>query len=53
VVADSFPLWAWLLPFLFSAPWIVAIVWFWRHTPRDDETPPSMAERARDRLWTQ
>ncbi len=52
MVADSFPLWALLLPILFGAPWIVAIVWFLRQTPRDDETPPSMAERAQQRLWS-
>jgi hypothetical protein len=52
VVADSFPLWAWLLPILFGAPWIVAAVWVWRNTPRDDTATPSMAERARQRLWT-
>ena len=52
MIADAFPLWSWLLPFLFGAPWIAAIVWFWRHTPRDDEVPPSTAERARQRLWT-
>jgi hypothetical protein len=52
VIADSFPLWSWLLPLLFGAPWIVAIVWFWRQRPRDDFVPPSMAEEARRRLWT-
>ena len=52
LVADSFPLWAWLLPILFGAPWIAAIVWFLKHTPHNDEAPPSTAERARQRLWT-
>jgi hypothetical protein len=52
VVAESFPLWSFLLPILFGAPWIVAIVWFWRQRPRDDEVPLSMAEHARRRLWT-
>jgi hypothetical protein len=52
MIAESFPLWSLLLPILFGAPWIVAIVWFWRQRPRDDEVPLSMAERARQRLWT-
>ena len=53
MIADYFPLWSWLLPILFGGPWIVAIVWFWRHTPRDDTVPLSMAEEARRRLWPQ
>jgi hypothetical protein len=34
-----------------GAPWIVAIVWYWRRIPRDDYVPPSMSELARQRLW--
>jgi hypothetical protein len=50
-VTVGFPWWVWLLPVLFSAPWIAAIVWFW---PRDGfrgAEVPSMAELARERLW--
>jgi hypothetical protein len=36
---------------LFAAPWIVAAVWVWSRAPRYDGVPPSMGERARDRLW--
>jgi len=47
------PWWVWLLlPILFSAPWIVAILWFWRRSPHGGEEPPSMAELSRRRLWT-
>jgi hypothetical protein len=40
-----------LLPALFSAPWIAAIVYVWRHRRRDDAIPLSMADAARQRLW--
>jgi hypothetical protein len=43
-------LWIWLLPLLFSAPWIAAIVWFWPREGFRDEPPPSMGELARSRL---
>jgi hypothetical protein len=33
-----------------AAPWIAGIAWFWRHRPRDGAVPPSMADRARERL---
>jgi hypothetical protein len=36
---------------LLGAPWIVAIIWTWSRAPRFDGVPPSMADRARDRLW--
>jgi hypothetical protein len=36
---------------LFGAPWIAAIVWTWWRAPRFDDVPPSMADRARTRLW--
>lgn len=52
MLADSFPLWGWLLPLLFGSPWIAAIAWFLWHGPRDDTAPPSTAEQARQRLWT-
>jgi hypothetical protein len=41
---------AWLLPALIGAPWVAAIVWLWRHLPRDGFIAPSMAEHARQRL---
>jgi hypothetical protein len=44
------PWWTWLLPFLFGAPWIVAIAFAWRHRPRDGAIPLSMGEQARRRL---
>jgi hypothetical protein len=45
------PWWVWLLPVGFAAPWITAIIVFWRKRPRDGEIPPSMADAARKRLW--
>lgn len=36
---------------LLGAPWIVAIILMWSRAPRPDRVPPSMAERARERLW--
>jgi hypothetical protein len=33
-----------------TAPWVAGIVWFWRQRPRDGAIPPSMADRARERL---
>jgi hypothetical protein len=36
---------------LFSAPWVIGIVWLWRRTPPGDGTPaPSLGELARRRL---
>ncbi len=43
------PVW---LSLLFGAPWLVAIVWVRSRAPRTDVVPPSMAESARERLWT-
>jgi hypothetical protein len=40
------------LSLLFGAPWLTAIVWTWSRAPRADSVPPSMGERARQRLWT-
>jgi hypothetical protein len=37
---------------LLAAPWIVAAIWVWSRAPRSDAVPPSMGERARQRLWT-
>lgn len=34
------------------APWLVAIGWVWSRAPRDDSVPPSMGERALQRLTT-
>jgi len=34
-----------------AMPWLVGIVRAWRWLPRDDYLPPSLAERARRRLW--
>jgi hypothetical protein len=37
---------------LLAAPWIVAAIWVWSRAPCSDAVPPSMGERARQRLWT-
>ena len=34
-----------------GSPWIVGIAIAWRHRVRDGYVPPSMADRARKRLW--
>jgi hypothetical protein len=39
------------LSLLFASPWLAAIAYAWRRAPRLDGPPPSMADRARDRLW--
>ena len=44
------PWWVWLYPFIFGAPWIAGIIWYWHIRPRDGAIPPSMAETARKRL---
>jgi hypothetical protein len=36
---------------LLAAPWLAALAYTWSRAPRLDGTPPSMAERARERLW--
>jgi hypothetical protein len=36
---------------LLAAPWLAAIAYVWPRAPRLDGPPPSMAERARERLW--
>jgi hypothetical protein len=36
---------------LLTAPWLAALAYTWSRAPRLDGTPPSMAERARERLW--
>jgi hypothetical protein len=47
------PWWIWLLPVLFAAPWIAAIVWVRLRSGRGSLTePPSMAEAAARRLWS-
>jgi hypothetical protein len=43
--------WIWLLPLLFSAPWIAAIIWFWPREGFGDEPPASMGELTRQRLF--
>jgi len=40
------------LSLLFGAPWLVAIVATWSRAPRTDVVPPSMGERALQRLST-
>jgi hypothetical protein len=40
------------LSLLFGAPWLAAIVYTWSRAPRMDGPPPSMADHARERLWT-
>ena len=39
------------LPLLASAPWLVAIAWFWSRDTGPDREFPSAAEVARGRLW--
>jgi hypothetical protein len=36
---------------LVASPWIVAIIWTWSRAARFDGVSPSMADRARNRLW--
>jgi hypothetical protein len=36
---------------LLASPWIVATIWTWSRAPRFETVPPSMADRARNRLW--
>lgn len=43
-------LWALLFPFIFGAPWIAGIVYYWRRRPRDGAMPLSLADEARRRL---
>jgi len=43
------PWWTLLLALLFSAPWLVAIVYFGRDLRGTDA--PSQAEMVRQRLW--
>jgi len=50
VLAGLNPVWLWLFPILFCAPWIVAIAWVWAHLPKDGSIPPSAGDRALDRL---
>jgi 4-amino-4-deoxy-L-arabinose transferase-like glycosyltransferase len=46
------PWWIWfLIPVLFSAPWLGAIIWFWPSKGERHDEPASMAEMARQRLW--
>jgi hypothetical protein len=53
VVSHAVPWWVWLLPLLFGAPWIAAIVYYWRRArPLDGALPASAADLARKRLWT-
>jgi hypothetical protein len=43
---------SWLIPILFSAPWLVAIVWVWMRSAGERAGEPvSLAETARRRLW--
>jgi hypothetical protein len=39
-----------LLVLVFGAPWIAGIVWAVHHSSRDGAIPPSMGDRARQRL---
>jgi hypothetical protein len=43
--------WSWL-PLLFSAPWLMAIVYLRLRDGFDSGDPASAAEEARRRLWT-
>jgi hypothetical protein len=48
----SDPWWVWLLPILFTIPWIAGIAWICLRSTRDSgEVLPSMADAARHRLW--
>ena len=40
------------LSLLFGTPWLAAIAWTWSRVPRADVVPPSMGERALQRLST-
>jgi hypothetical protein len=46
------PMQAFWLSLLFGAPWLMGIAYVWSRAPRMNGTPPSMADRARQRLWT-
>jgi hypothetical protein len=35
---------------LFVSPWLAGIVWYWRTTPREGLTFPSLADQARSRI---
>jgi len=39
------------LSLLFGSPLLAAIAHTWSRAPRMEGPPPSMADRARDRLW--
>jgi hypothetical protein len=43
----------WPVVLLAGLPWIVGIVYYWRHRVRDGSVPPSLAEQVRNRLWIQ
>ena len=52
VILAGNPWWAWFLPFLFGAPWLVALVWYWRRGWLSDlRWSDSAADLARNRLW--
>jgi hypothetical protein len=40
------------LSLLLGAPWLAAIAWTWSRAPRTEVVPPSMGERALQRLST-
>jgi hypothetical protein len=40
-----------LLSLLFAAPWLAAIAWVWSRAPKLEGPAPSLADRARERLW--
>jgi hypothetical protein len=39
------------LSLFFGSPWLAGIAYVWLRAPRMDGPPPSMADRARERLW--
>jgi hypothetical protein len=41
----------WILPFLFGAPWLAGIAYYWPRVRRDGHVPPSLAETVKERLW--
>jgi hypothetical protein len=47
------PWWIWGLPVLLVSPWLVAVALCLRGQRGNRDVPPSMADLARRRLWSQ
>jgi hypothetical protein len=41
-----------LVTLLLASPWLVFLAYTWLRAPRLDGPPPSLADRARERLWS-